>query len=150
MTLARFVASGGGCGFLPGAPGTWGSLLAAVLGTGLLFASPWALAAGVVVAAAAGYWSIPRAQGDADPGWVVIDEIAGQWLAMMALARPGWGVAAAFAVFRLLDITKPGPIGAIDRRPGRAGVMGDDLAAGAVAACILWAAGQKWPVLHAW
>jgi phosphatidylglycerophosphatase A len=45
---------------------------------------------------------------------------------------------AAFALFRLLDITKPGPIGALDRVPGRLGVMGDDVAAGFAAAAVLW------------
>ncbi len=150
MTLARLVASGGGAGFLPWAPGTWGSVLAVAGGVGLLAASPWALAGGVVAATLAGFWAIPRAGGTSDPGWVVIDEVAGQWLAMMALARPGWGVLAAFLLFRLLDIVKPGPIGVIDRRPGSAGVMGDDLAAGGVAACLLWAAGQALPGLNTW
>ncbi len=150
MTFARLVASGGGVGFLPWAPGTWGSVLAAGIGAGLLAWSPWALVAGAAAAAAAGLWAIGRAGGVDDPGWVVIDEVAGQWLAMTALARPGWGIIAAFALFRLLDITKPGPIGVIDRRPGSVGVMGDDLVAGAVAAGLLWAAGQAWPSLGTW
>ncbi len=125
-------------------------MAAVVVGTGLLAVSPWALAAGVVAATAAGLWAIPRAGGTDDPGWVVIDEVAGQWLAMTALARPGWGILAAFLLFRLLDIAKPGPIGAIDRRPGSVGVMGDDLAAGVLAAGALWAAGQAWPGLGTW
>lgn len=150
MTLARLVASVGCVGFLPRTPGTWGSMLAAVIGTGLLAASPWALAVGIVAATLAGFWAVPRAGGTDDPGWVVIDEVAGQWLAMAALARPGWGVLAAFLLFRLLDITKPGPIGAIDRRHGSIGVMCDDLAAGAVTACLLWGAGQAWPGLDTW
>ncbi len=143
MTLARLVASGCGAGLLPWAPGTWGSLLAVLAGAGLLALSPWALAAGVVLATAVGLWAIPRAGGDADPGWVVIDEVVGMWLTMLPLGAPSWaGLALAFAVFRLLDIAKPGPIGVIDRWPGAIGVMGDDLAAGcagaAAVAAVLW------------
>ena len=139
LTAARLVASGLGTGWLPRAPGTWGSAAAAVFGAALLATGGRPLLlAGVVAATVAGFWSIPRAGGDADPGWVVIDEVAGMWLAMLPLHRPApLGLLAAFALFRLLDITKPGPIGAIDRRPGALGVMGDDLAAGAVAALIL-------------
>ncbi len=78
--------------------------------------------------------------GEADPGWVVIDEVAGMWVAMLPLARPrAWPVLAAFGLFRWLDIAKPGPVGRVDRMPGRAGVMGDDLLAGAGAAGLLWA-----------
>ncbi len=140
MTAARLVASGLGAGFLPRAPGTWGSLLALAAGAGLLAASPWALAAGVLAACAAGLWAIPRAGGDTDPGWVVIDEVAGMWLTMLPLAYPSWlGLAGAFAVFRVLDITKPWPIAAIDRWPGAVGVMGDDIAAGCAGAALLWA-----------
>jgi phosphatidylglycerophosphatase A len=141
MNAARLVASGFGAGLLPRAPGTWGSLGALVVGAGLLAASPWLLAGGVVAATLAGLWAIPRAGGSADPGWVVIDEVAGMWLTMLPLAGPSpLGLALAFGVFRLLDITKPGPIGAIDRWPGAVGVMGDDLAAGLAGAALLWAA----------
>jgi phosphatidylglycerophosphatase A len=75
-----------------------------------------------------------------DPNEVVIDEIAGQAIALAGLhiAFPGpapWpGVLAAFALFRLLDVTKPGPIGALERLPGGLGIMADDLLAGLVVA----------------
>ncbi len=62
------------------------------------------------------------------------------WLTMLPLPAPSWvGCAVAFAVFRLLDIWKPGPIGAIDRWPGAVGVMGDDVAAGCAGAALVWA-----------
>lgn len=146
MTVARLIASGAGAGFLPRAPGTWGSAAAALAGAALLRAGGRAaLAAGAAAAVGAGLWAIPRAGGDADPGWVVIDEVAGQWLAMLPLRRPSLpGVLAAFGLFRLLDIAKPGPIGAIDRVPGRFGVMGDDIAAGLAAAAVLWLLRPKW------
>ena len=136
---ARLVASFGGIGFLPRAPGTWGSAAALAIGAAILaLDGERVLVAAVVVAVLAGLWAIPRAGGDADPGWVVIDEVAGMWLAMLPLVRPGWpGLLAAFALFRLFDITKPGPIGMLDRMPGRFGVMGDDVAAGLAAAVLV-------------
>jgi phosphatidylglycerophosphatase A len=140
MTLARLVASFFGSGLLPRAPGTWGSLAALAMGAALLAGSHWLLAGGVVAATLAGFWAIPRAGGQADPGWVVIDEVAGMWLTMLPLTAPSpLGLAVAFAVFRVLDIAKPGPIGAIDRWPGATGVMGDDLAAGLAGAALVWA-----------
>ncbi len=139
MTPARLVASGGGIGFMPHAPGTWGSLLAAAVGAALLEGGRWLLVLGVVVATAAGLWAIPRAGGTDDPGWVVIDEVAGMWIALLPLAYPSpLGILAAFLLFRLFDIVKPGPIGRLDRIAGRVGVMADDLAAGAAAAILLW------------
>jgi phosphatidylglycerophosphatase A len=55
----------------------------------------------------------------------------------------------AFVIFRLLDITKPGPIGWADRQHGAAGVMADDVIAGGITAGILWAVGSHWPrLLH--
>ena len=75
-----------------------------------------------------------------------MDEFAGQWIALLGLARPSLlGLAAAFLLFRLLDITKPGPIGWADRQGGPAGVMADDLIAGAIAAGILWAIRSRFP-----
>ena len=140
MNAARLVASGFGAGLLPRAPGTWGSLAALAAGAALLGVSHWLLASGVAVATLAGFWAIPRAGGEMDPGWVVIDEVAGMWLTMLPLAAPSpLGLALAFAVFRALDIAKPGPIGMIDRWPGAAGVMGDDLAAGLAGAALVWA-----------
>ena len=70
---------------------------------------------------------------------MVVDEIAGQWIAMLGLGRrpQARGLLAAFALFRLLDIIKPGPIGWADRKRGPLGVMGDDIIAGAIAAVAL-------------
>jgi len=139
MSLARVVASGGGLGWLPGAPGTWASLTSVLAGAGLLALSPWALAAGAVAATLGGLWAITsEGVGGDDPGWVVIDEVAGQWITMLALPRPAplW-LLAAFLVFRTLDIAKPGPIGWADRRHDAVGVMADDVIAGAVGAALL-------------
>lgn len=131
----RAIASLGGIGFLRPAPGTWGSL--AVLPLALL--PSWALLLAALLFTGLGYWALTRLpETGEDPGWVVIDEAAGQCLALAAAG--GWlGVLLAFALFRLFDITKPGPVGWADRRKGPFGVMADDVLAGALAAAIILA-----------
>ncbi len=146
---ARLLALGFGAGLSPLAPGTVGSVVGLALGAVLLNQSHRLLAAGTLAAAVLGLWAIHAATGqpwrgparpENDPGWVVIDEVAGQMLAMLALPRPSWsGLLAAFALFRAFDIAKPGPIGWADRQGGAASVMADDLLAGAAAALILLA-----------
>ena len=137
--LPFFVATGCYSGLSPKAPGTAGSLASAILGTGFLALSPALLTPAALAATIAGFWAVPLvASPNEDPGFVVIDEWAGQWLAMAALGRVSlWGVIAAFALFRLFDITKPGPIGWADRQPGAFGIMTDDIFAGVAAALVL-------------
>jgi phosphatidylglycerophosphatase A len=148
VTPARFVAAGWGCGFVPIAPGTVASAVALLFGAWLMHVSPILLPTAVLVAAFAGLWAIRAARVEGDPGWVVIDEFAGQWLAMCGLVRASLpGLLAAFVIFRLLDIAKPGPVGWADRQGGAAGIMADDLIAGAITACILWAVRLRWPEL---
>jgi phosphatidylglycerophosphatase A len=148
MTPARWIASGGGSGFFPVAPGTAGSIVGVALGVAFLAISPWLLGGATIVAVVAGTVAIRNAtcmgwlgakKGENDdPGWIVIDEIAGQMIAMLALPRPSWaGVVLAFALFRLFDIAKPGPVGWMDRQGGAAGVMGDDVLAGIAAAALV-------------
>ncbi len=148
MSPARFIASGLGIGYAPVAPGTAGSLLALLLGIPLMLASPTALPVATLAATLGGVWAIRAARVDGDPGWVVIDEVAGQWIAMLPLPRPAWpGLLAAFLLFRLFDIFKPGPVGWADRRHGAVGVMADDVIAGAIAAVILSLVRLWWPHL---
>ncbi len=141
--MSRIIASAGGVGYAPVAPGTVASAVAAVAGVGLLWLSPWALTAGAALATVGGVVALRRlAPGEVarDPGWIVIDEVAGQWIAMLGVAgwrHAGWGTLAAFALFRALDIAKPGPIGWIDRRHGPLPVMADDVLAGALVALAL-------------
>jgi phosphatidylglycerophosphatase A len=146
--VARLIASGFGAGRAPVAPGTAGSLAALPLAALLLQLSPWAAAAGCAVAAVVGWRAIRAADVQGDPGWVVIDEVAGQLAAVAGLARPSvLGLALAFALFRLLDVAKPGPVGWADRRPGAGWIMADDVIAGALAAAALRALGPVWPSL---
>lgn len=151
---AALVATGFGSGLLPKAPGTWGSLLAVALGEGLVGAAGLPGLAGL--AAVATVLGVPAAgrvaslRGRKDPSEVVVDEVAGQALALAILHAalpPGgpplvrWGlVLLAFVLFRALDIGKPGWIGRLEALPGGWGVMADDLLAGAGAGMLAGAA----------
>lgn len=135
---ARFIAAGLGTGYAPLAAGTVASAAAVICGAGFLLLSPWLLALAALAATMGGYLAIKRAAVQGDPGWVVIDEFAGQWITLLALPRPtGYGLLAAFLLFRLFDITKPGPVGWADRRHGAFGIMADDVIAGVLAAAVL-------------
>lgn len=135
---AHFLALGFGSGLPRSAPGTWGTLFAWV--------SFWALdrwlpdaawGALIVAGLALGAWAAQRtgaALGRADSGHIVIDEIVAFWLVLLLLpdtAEPAWlWQAAAFVLFRVLDIAKPPPIRYFDARyKNGAGVMLDDLVA---------------------
>lgn len=136
------VVCGLGSGFVPFAPGTWGSLAAVLLWWWLL--SPLGVAGQLVVIVVvflAGTWLTARVQkryGVLDDSAIVVDEFVGQWLALLALPQNLLLVSLAFALFRLLDILKPGPIRQLERRVGGAlGVMADDVLAGILAAAVL-------------
>lgn len=144
----RLVVSGCGCGFAPHAPGTVASAVALLPGALLLHVSPVLLPAASLIVTLAGLWAIPAAGVEGDAGWVVIDEIAGMLLALYGLAHLSiLGMIATFCIFRLLDVTKPGLIGWVDRQEGAAGIMADDVLAGAITAGIVWALGSRWPTL---
>ncbi|HEY3848515.1 MAG TPA: phosphatidylglycerophosphatase A [Acetobacteraceae bacterium] len=144
--IARGMAAGFGTGFAPVAAGTVASAAATLVGAALLWWSPFALPAAVLLAAFGGLWAVRAAQVEGDPSWVTIDEFAGQWIALLGLsAATPIGLLAAFLLFRVLDVTKPGPIGWADRQHGAAGIMADDLIAGALTAGILWAVRVRWP-----
>jgi phosphatidylglycerophosphatase A len=144
--VALLVATAGGLGYSPVAPGTLGSLLALVL----LWALPFSrigLALTILVVVAVGAWAAGRAErllGRKDPGTVVIDEIAGMFLSMFALPRSLKLLLAAFIVFRLLDILKPFPIRQSQALSGGLGIMLDDLIAGAYTLALLWGLLAVW------
>ncbi len=149
--FARLIASGCGLGYAPRAPGTAGSLAAVLLAGVLLAWGPPALPVAALLAIVAGAWAIPAAHAARDPGWVVIDEVAGQWIAALGLLRADWswhgwkGLLLAFMLFRALDIAKPGPVGWADRRTGPVWVMADDVIAGLIAAAVLLGAARSSP-----
>lgn len=143
-TLAHWLAVWFGAGLSPKAPGTVGSLAALPCAFGLvLLGGPFLLAAAALALLPLGVWAAERetADGETDPGRVVIDEVCGQWIALIPAAAFGgpaeWLVA--FLAFRALDILKPGPIGWADRTlHGGWGIMMDDVFAGLGAAGIVW------------
>ena len=136
MSPAVAVASLCGIGRMRLAPVTWASL--AVLPAALL--GPWWCLALGVGFTLIGLWAVSRLpEARQDPGWVVVDEAAGQCLALAALPAGAsfWWVLAGFLLFRAFDILKPGPVGWADRMEGSFGVMLDDVLAGLMAAGLL-------------
>lgn len=149
MTLARMIGTVLGVGYIHPAPGTWGSLVAL----------PWAwlihviggvplLLLAIAAGFAKGWWAtaqMTKGSDDHDPSEIVVDEVVGQWIALVPLSYaasrmdldilnlwPGW--IAAFVLFRLFDIWKPWIVGWADRRGDALGVMLDDVFAGLFAA----------------
>jgi phosphatidylglycerophosphatase A len=144
--IATWIAAGFGTGCAPLAAGTVASAVATGVGAALLWWSPLALLFAAVLATFGGLWAVRTARVEGDPGWVTIDEFAGQWIAMLGLASvTPIGLLAAFLLFRFLDVTKLGPVGWADRQHGAAGIVADDLIAGALAGGILWAVRAHWP-----
>ncbi|CAK8711322.1 MAG: phosphatidylglycerophosphatase [Candidatus Electronema aureum] len=142
--LFLFIATGAGSGYLPKAPGTWGSLV----GVLLWLAGMHRLALGSYLAVLAVLFIIGTVAASAaekivdqgDPGIVVIDEIVGQLLTLTLAPAHPLAALAGFALFRLFDIRKPFPVGWLDQRiHGGLGIMLDDVAAGIYALLILQA-----------
>ncbi|MEM6589368.1 MAG: phosphatidylglycerophosphatase A [Pseudomonadota bacterium] len=147
--LAYMIATTGLVGHLKPAPGTWGSLVALPLAWGLHgLGGVWLLMAATIIVFFAGLWAtaiITAGKPDHDPSYVVVDEVVGQWIALWPVSLgmmhsganvmdmwPGW--VSAFILFRVFDITKPGPVGWADRKSDAMGVMLDDVFAGVMAA----------------
>lgn len=142
--LSVFLATGAGSGFLPRAPGTWGTVAAVPLYLLLAPLSPGAYALLLVVLCAVATIVSAAAEqhfGCTDPPQVVIDEILG-FLITMFLIAPDWRLLiAGFLFFRAFDIFKPFPAGWINRRvAGGWGIVLDDVVAGVYANCVLHAA----------
>lgn len=139
-----------GTGFMRPAPGTWGSaagLLLWLAAAHWLHPSPMHLAFGTAVAAlVALFIGIPassivaREAATEDPSFVVLDEVAGQWVALIAASTRPWEWLLAFLLFRVFDILKPSPARQFDRMHSGFGIMMDDIAAGIYAMSILWLA----------
>jgi phosphatidylglycerophosphatase A len=147
--VSHLVATWLYAGHLRPAPGTWGALAALPFAWAIvLLAGPVGLVAATALVFALGLWATrveTAGQADHDPSEIVVDEVVGQWIALLPVAfgaaRTGadvlalWpGIVAAFVLFRLFDIWKPGPVGWADRRGDALGVMLDDVIAGGLAA----------------
>lgn len=162
--VALFIATAGGLGYIPVAPGTWGSLA----GLGIYFLAlkglprAWAhegnivrtdgeelifgvIFAVLIVTAVAGTYTSHRVMhyaGLADPQYVVIDEVSGQILTFaLALAPANWKyLLLGLILFRVFDIWKPFPARQAESLPAGWGIMADDWVAGVYAAICLWLA----------
>lgn len=127
-----------GSGLLKPAPGTWGSLAGLALGVPMVQGlSLIGFIGATILVSLIGTITINRVElisGIHDAPEIVIDEVAGMWIALLPfyyLPHSWWGFAAAFLLFRLFDIVKPWPIGWLDKRvSGGFGVMIDDIVAG--------------------
>ena len=144
---STWLATWFGCGFLKPAPGTWGSLGALPFGIALFhYTDIWSFTIGILVVTLIGYWAsdqFDKASATHDNKMIVIDEVAGQWIALAPVfyfSGLNWMlIVAAFIMFRIFDILKPWPVSALDQNvKGALGVMGDDISAGLYAAgCLI-------------
>lgn len=141
---STLLATWCGCGLMRPGPGTWGSLGA--LPFGILFlvlGGPVLLGVAALLLFPLGIWATKQilkgSEEDHDPQIVVVDEVIGQWIALLpALLNPLY-IVLAFIFFRAFDVMKPWPVSYFDQKiPGAWGVMMDDVAAGILAAlCLL-------------
>jgi phosphatidylglycerophosphatase A len=144
-SLARLLATWFGCGWSPFAPGTVGAAAAVAISA----AFGWGLAPNLiagVIASVAGIWASTveaRMSGRKDPGHIVIDEVAGQWITLAGATALNWkSWLLGFLLFRLFDIWKPAPVRQLERLPEGTGIMADDLMAGVYGAVVLYLAGS--------
>jgi len=140
-STAQLLATAGGLGGSPVAPGTAGSLVGAALSLPFLGAG-WPLQLGataaLVAVAVAVAGRAAEELGHRDPPRVVIDEIAGMCVATLALPFHVYDLCVVFLLFRLFDIVKPAPIPRLERLPGGFGIVADDVAAGLLARATWW------------
>lgn len=144
---AIWIATAGGAGYFPIAPGTAGSLVgvAIVVGLAQLPLHPGAaiavLAAASLAIFALGVWAAGEAEtyfGRADPGQVVVDEVVGQMLTFLLLPHATWKwLVGGFLLFRAFDIIKPFPARQAERIPRGWGIIIDDVVAGLYGLAVL-------------
>lgn len=143
--IAKAIATVGGAGYSPVAPGTCGTVVAVPIAWALSATPWWGFVIVILAVTAVGIWAADvadRAWGTHDSGRIVVDEVAG-YLATVALVdRGSWIVlAVGFVVFRALDILKPPPIRWFDEHlPGGYGVVLDDVVAGVIGMGLMVAA----------
>jgi phosphatidylglycerophosphatase A len=141
--LAAFLATAGGAGYLPKAPGTAGSVVGVLIYFALHAAGMGAyFPHAILLLFFAGILAAQRVESfwGHDSQRIVIDEVVGQMIALssVGMARHSWvSVVTGFALFRVFDIVKPFPVRNLERLPGGAGVIADDVGAGLYALATL-------------
>jgi phosphatidylglycerophosphatase A len=147
----HFLAFGLGTGASPYAPGTVGTLLGIPLVYLLSHWSLWVYLLVTVVLIAIGIWVCDKTSKDIgvhDHGGIVMDEVAGYLVTMIAVPVNVWTLIAAFFIFRFFDIIKPWPIGWIDKQVhGGVGIMVDDLLAGVYGLAVIWIGLWSYPLV---
>jgi len=126
-------------------PGTWGSAAAMLLWAALAYALPQPMRTPTVIALAVlvtligipAATQVARAAATKDPQFVVIDEVAGQLIALIAVPLAWKTFLAGFILFRAFDITKPPPVRQLEKLPEGTGIVLDDVAAGIYALAVL-------------
>jgi len=133
-----------GVGYLPLAPGTFGSLVGVGIFWLLVRVNPLVIVVAILAVTFAGIWAgsrIEQLSGRKDPGKVVVDEVAGQMIALFPLtlfARwSTFAVIVSFILFRFFDIVKPYPANRLQDLDGGMGIMFDDLVAGVYGAVVV-------------
>lgn len=131
--LATFVATAGYVGFVPIAPGTFGSAVGLVVYAAVSAANNWAIEAiALAVILVAGIWSANHVERELgkDPGAVVIDEVAGMLVTLAFIDVSVTAALVGFFIFRLLDVIKPPPARRLENLHGGPGIVLDDVMAG--------------------
>ncbi len=135
------VATWFGCGLLPRAPGTMGTLGAIPLYVLVVRGGRAGVGLAACVVTLVGVWAasaVAREIGKKDPQIVVVDEVAGLLVTMLPMAELSWrAVAVGFVLFRALDIAKPWPVRDFEKLPGGWGIVMDDVVAGVLGACAM-------------
>ncbi len=142
---AASVATFCGVGHLRPGPGTWASAATVLLWAALAYALPpaartWTdigLAVIVILLGIPAATQVSRVSKKKDPQFVVIDEVAGQLLTMIAVPLSWKSLLAGFILFRAFDIIKPPPIRQLERLPEGTGIVLDDVAAGLLACIVM-------------
>lgn len=135
-------------GYIPFAPGTFGSIAAFAIYFPLMMLNQWMIyLAAIILVTLAGVWAsgvTERTGGISDPSYVVIDEVAGQLITLFLLPFSWKILIAGFFLFRIFDIIKPFPGRRAEKLHGGWGIMMDDVIAGVYGNIVLW------PIVHFW
>ena len=141
------IATWFGAGYFPKGPGTAGSVAAILIAWPLMLAGLHNSGFVILSLAALGpaIWAadvVAREAGKKDPQIVVVDEVVGQWLTLGGAMRLNWkSLLLGLLLFRIFDILKPPPVRQLERMPGGAGIVLDDMMAGLYGAVVLFVLG---------
>lgn len=148
IRIANLISTWFGCGYVPVAPGTAGSVAAIVIAWVLVSYLHWGamhfavLCAFALIPAVWAAGATARQMANKDPPRIVVDEVLGQWFALTGATAFNWkSWLGAFCLFRLFDIWKPSPVRQLEALPDGRGIVADDVMAGGYAALVLFLAG---------